>query len=210
MADLPLMLRVRGRRCVVIGGGEVAQRRVTALLEAGADVTVVAPQVRAELAAMDVHVETRPYRAGDCRGAVLVIVATDDPAVNRTAAEDARAHGVLINRADDPDAGDVTIPAHAHHGPITLAVHTGGSSAAAAAAIRRELSAALDAHWPVLLETVGSYRRVIQDRQRDPQRRRALLRELTGPQAMATLKQDGPEALRRFCDRLVADLAGCD
>ena len=82
MTMYPVMLQVAGRRCLVVGGGRVALRKVEGLLGAGADVTVIAPEVDARIDALDVAVERRPYRRGDVAGFRLVITATDDAAVN--------------------------------------------------------------------------------------------------------------------------------
>ena len=116
------------------------------------------PEVSPELTGMKIEIERRPYRRGDLDGAILVIVAPDDPPVNAAAPRDARECHALANRADGPDAGDLTIPAHAHHGPVTIAVSTDGISATAGAAIRRELSAALDPDWLRLLEMIAPFR----------------------------------------------------
>lgn len=195
------MLNIRGRLAVIVGGGAVAARRCASLLEAGAEVLVIAPDIREELAALPIRVERRVYRTGDLAGAVLVVIATDDPAVNDRIHADARAAGtVLVNRTDSPappDQGDITFPAHAHHGPITLAVHTGGISASAAATIRRQLSAALDPDWVTLLEAARPCRAEIQRRMPEGERRRAALRELTNNIAMSTLKDSGPDGLNR-------------
>lgn len=203
MVDLPVMLKVQGTRCVIVGGGEVARRRAQALLEAGAHVSVIAPAVNDELAAMPVRIERRGYETDDLAGARLVVVATDDPALNQRIADDARGLGALVNRADDPDAGDVTVPAHARHGPVTLSVHTAGISAAAAAAIRRELSDALDPDWPRLLEAVAEYRRRLKQEVPDPEQRQDRLRRLTDPEAMRILKTRGVEALKRHCQHVL-------
>lgn len=204
MPDLPVMLKVEGTRCVIVGGGAVARRRAEALLAAGAEVVVIAPHPDAALAAMGLTLLERPYQAGDLAGARLVVIATDDEAVNAVAAREAAERGVLVNRADAPDAGDFTVPAHAHHGPLTLAVHTGGVSASAAAAIRRQLSEALDPDWPRLLELVAPYRPAIQARMTDPAERQDRLRKLTDARAMNILKAQGPDALRRHCESLAS------
>lgn len=204
MADLPAMLHISGRRCVIVGGGSVAKRRAASLLEAGAAVTVIAPRIEAELAASPVAAVRRPYQAGDLDGAFLVVIATDDPGVNQRVADDARAARVLTNRSDDPQAGDLIIPAHAHHGPITLAVQTGGASPAAAAAIRRELSAALDPDWARLLEAVAPFRAALQSSVADPASRQEKLRRLADAEAMQTLKARGLDALLERC-RAICD-----
>jgi len=209
MPDLPVMLKIAGRRCVILGGGRVALRRAVALLDAKALVTVIAPDIGEELASLPVTLERRPYREGDLSGAgavagaVLVVIATDNAQVNRAAAEEARRVGVLVNRADDPEAGDLSIPAHAHHGPVTLAVHTGGASATASAIIRRQLSEALDPDWPRLLELVAPYRSRLQSVIADPRERTARLARLADLDALATLKTSGPQALLQRCEKLL-------
>lgn len=202
MPDLPIMLNVRGRRCVVIGGGPVALRRAGALLEAGAAVTVIAPDLDPAFGDRPVTAIRRAYQPGDLDGAWLAVLAADDPRVNRAAADEARRVGALVNRPDDPDAGDFTVPAHARHGPLTLAVHSGGVSSSAAGRIRRELSDALDPDWPRLLELAAPYRPLIQQRFADPHQRRDRLHRLTDADAMAMLKARGDEALRRYLEAL--------
>jgi len=206
MADLPIMLRIDGRRCVVIGGGAVAARRVASLLACGAHIHIIAPKIDPALEAqLDDRAtwQRRGYQRGDLRGALLAVIATDDAQVNAAAAAEAREHGVLINRADDPEAGDFAVPAHAHHGPLTVAVHTAGISASLAASLRRRLSAALDPDVPRLLELVGPYRTTIQQAITDPAARRAALRRLADDEALALLKARGAEAVRRRCESLV-------
>jgi len=206
MADLPIMLRIEGRRCVVIGGGTVAARRAASLRACGAQLTIIAPAIDPTLEAQlgdRVTWESRGYQPGDLRGAVLAVIATDDAAVNAAAAAEAREHGVLINRADDPAAGDFAVPAHTHHGPLTVAVHTAGISASLAANLRRQLSAALDPDVPRLLGLVGPYRTTIQQAIADPAARRAALRRLADDEALALLKTEGEDALRRRCQSLV-------
>jgi precorrin-2 dehydrogenase/sirohydrochlorin ferrochelatase len=189
------MLNIQDKRCVVVGGGPVASRRTRALLEAGAAVTVIAPEMDPNLTALPIERRQRTYQEGDLAGAFLVVIASDNPEVNAAVSHEARRIGVLVNRADAPHEGDFTVPAHAHHGPITLAVHTGGVSATAAATIRRELSDALDPHWQVLIERATAYRSIIQERFADPDERRRRLLKLADPQALAILRDRGEAAL---------------
>lgn len=212
MSDLPVMLKLGGRPCVVIGGGKVATRRTTSLLEAGANVVVISPQMTDSLRQLHAEFKVkaparlllipRPWHLGDLNGAYLAVIATDDPAANQGAANEARALGILINRADVPDQGDLTFPAHAHHGPITLAVHTNGISAAASAAIRRELSQAMAPHWQVMLEAAALWREKIQQAIDDPSGRRARLIALTDQYAIDTLIEQGPAALQQLYAQL--------
>jgi siroheme synthase-like protein len=203
MTGLPVVLRVQDRRCLIVGGGAVALRRARAMIEAGAIVTVVAPQVDEALADLPVTLRSRPFEPEDLDGMFLVVAATDSPAVNAQVASEAASRCVLVNRPDDPDAGDMSIAAHARRGPITFAVDTGGISAAAAAAIRDELLQHLDADWPRLLERAAPYRQRITAAFSDAAERRARLVALTSPPAMGLWKSSGPAAFEAYCNRLL-------
>lgn len=199
---LPVMLNVTARRCVIVGGGPVALRRATALLQAGATVMIVAPDIDPAIASLPIEMIRRPYLHGDLDGALLAVIATDDPAVNEQVASEAKQRGVLVNRADDADLGDVAIPAHARLGPLTVAVHTGGTSASASAAIRDQLVAMLDPDWPTLLVIAREFRPLIQRNVPDPAERRRRLARMTDEQAMALLKKSGTDTLRAHMARL--------
>jgi uroporphyrin-III C-methyltransferase/precorrin-2 dehydrogenase/sirohydrochlorin ferrochelatase len=128
----PLALGLAGRRAVVVGGGQVALRRTAALLEAGALVTVIAPEVLGELAGLDVTVRRRRYSDGDLAGAWLAHAATSDPAVNAAVAAEAERERVWCVRADDAQASPAWVPATARHGDVTVAVTAGGDPRRAA------------------------------------------------------------------------------
>jgi precorrin-2 dehydrogenase len=206
MPGFPIMLDIKGRRCVIVGGGPVALRRAQSLLESGGEVTVIAPDFEPGFSSLPIEQTKRPYRHGDLAGACLVVIASSDRQANESAAQEAREAGVLVNRADDPGAGDFTVPAHAHHGLVTLAVHTGGVSATAAAAIRGELSKALNPDWPRLIGLASTWRPILKDTFPDRDQRRARLKKLCDPQAMAILIEQGEEALLDY----YRDLAGTE
>ncbi|MEU5866117.1 uroporphyrinogen-III C-methyltransferase [Nonomuraea sp. NPDC047529] len=136
MGPYLLGLRLSGRRVLVVGGGRVAQRRVPALLEAGAEVTVVSPGVTPALddliAAGRVTWHPRPYEVGDCDGAWLVQACTDDRAVNTAVAAEAEAKRVWCVRADDKDASAAWTPASGRVDEISVAVTAGGDPRRAA------------------------------------------------------------------------------
>jgi siroheme synthase-like protein len=196
MNDLPVMLRVAGRLCVVVGGGCVAARRAAALQQCGARVRLIAPEVSEAVVREGIEVVIRPYQTGDLRGAFLVVIATDDRPVNQAISDDARGQGVLVNRADESDEGDFTVSAHSRHGRVTVAVSTGGVSASAAAAIRSELADALDPDWPRLLDLMAPFRETIRSHFTDAEERRAKLVQLADAGMMQALKTGG-EALAK-------------
>lgn len=137
----PVMLDLRDVPVLMVGGGQVAERKVEGLVAAGAAVTVVAPLVRDEVAAMAVEVRLRPYTAADVAGHRLVMTATDDPAVNRQVAVDATALGVWVNSADDPQNCSFILPAVTRRGPVVVSVGTDGSSPALARHLRDRIAA---------------------------------------------------------------------
>lgn len=158
----PVLLRLAGRRCLVVGGGRVALRKVHGLLAAGADVTVVAPDVVDELAALDgVTVQRRRYRPGEVAGYRLVVTATDDPAVNRRVFDDGDAAGVWVNSADDPVNCSFTLPAVVRRGPVTVSVSTGGTSPALAAWLRDRLAGEVGPEYTILAELLAERRQAL-------------------------------------------------
>ena len=157
----PVQLTVAGRRCLVVGGGRVAVRKAGGLVDAGAVVTVVAPEVRDELAALDITVERRPYEPGEAAGYRLVIAATDDPAVNHQVFLDGEANGVWVNSADDPENCSFTLPAVVRRGPITVTVATGGHSPAMASWLRTRLADELGPEYEVLLQLLAERREAL-------------------------------------------------
>lgn len=132
-------------RCVIIGGGAVAERKARQLIEAGARPTVVSPGLCPALegrrvAGQIAHI-ARGYREGDLAGAALAIAATDDGAVNRQVAGEAQRLGILANIADAPELGGFHTVASVRRGDLLITVSTGGASPALAAELRRELEA---------------------------------------------------------------------
>lgn len=149
----PVFLNLRGRRCVVIGGGKVAERKVRALLRAQADVRVVSPELTARLAQLAavgaIQVLRRPYRKGDLMARarriapLLVFAATNDPAVQQAVWKEAEAIGALVNIADDRERSTFLVPASFARGDLQVAISTSGASPALARSLRRQLQAML-------------------------------------------------------------------
>jgi precorrin-2 dehydrogenase/sirohydrochlorin ferrochelatase len=136
----PVELVVAGKRCVVVGGGSVAARKVAGLLSAGADVLVVAPVISDEIKATRARKAERDYRRSDLEGAWLVFAATDDPEVNDEVYTDGEDAHVWVNSADDPEACSFTLPAVLRRGPVTIAVSTSGHSPALAAWLKGQIA----------------------------------------------------------------------
>ena len=145
---LPLFLDLTGRRVLVVGGGSVATRRARRAVDAGAVVTVVAPQVTDELADLAANVEQRPFASADVDGAWLVLACTDDPAVNAAVADAAAAAAIWCVRADDAQTSPAWLAAAGESDGVTVAV-TAGADPARATAVRDHALRALESgDWP--------------------------------------------------------------
>lgn len=136
----PVMLDLTDVPVLLVGGGVIASRKAAQLLDAGARLTVVAPDVQPELAARATEVRERRYDPTDLDGQQLVMTATDDPVVNAQVAADARARGTWVNSADDPANCSFILPAVTRRGPVVVAVGTDGSSPALARYLRDRIA----------------------------------------------------------------------
>lgn len=132
-------LDLEGRDCLVVGGGRVGLEKVQGLLECGADVTVVAPEVSAELRSLPVTVVERAFRRSDVVGRFLVIAATSIRAVNAVVSDAAGDRSTPCNVADDPELCSFILPAVVRRDPILVGVSTGGASPALAQRIRSDI-----------------------------------------------------------------------
>ena len=155
----PVNLRVGGHRCLVVGGGEVALSKADGLLEAGALVDVVAPDVIPELEARPgVTVHRRCYRAGDVEHYRLVVAATGDTAVNAEVYRDGEKAGVWVNSADDPEHCSFTLPSKMRRGALMVTCSTGGHSPALSRWLRKRLEDEIGPEYETLLCLVSEAR----------------------------------------------------
>jgi len=144
---------------VVVGGGEVANRKARKLLQARAEVVVISPDVKPELASIAAEVRRRPYEEGDLEGAFLAFAATDRREVNAAVAREAVERSIPVNVADEPSEGDFTLPSTLRRGQLQVAVSTGGASPALARRIRQELEDAFGFEWAGVVEELSRARR---------------------------------------------------
>jgi precorrin-2 dehydrogenase/sirohydrochlorin ferrochelatase len=159
----PVALDLRDRRCLVVGGGPVAESKVEGLLDAGARVTVVSPALTERLArwatAGRIAHHQREYIRSDCDGQHLAFSATDRRDVTEAVAADARRRGVWVNAADDPVYCDFLLPSVLRRGRLQIAVSTGGASPALAARVRRDLEPYFTPEYADLVELAAEVRR---------------------------------------------------
>ena len=162
MRYYPIYLDMAGRPCAVIGGGEVAERKVAGLLEAGAEVAVISPDVTDNILRWSkenaIALIARRYQPGDLATFDLVFVATDDRAVSEQAGKEGHSLGVWINAADDPAHCDFILPSMFRRGDLTVAISTGGKSPALARMIREELELYFTEEYALLTQLAAEVR----------------------------------------------------
>ena len=203
----PICLDLAGEPVVVVGGGEVAARKVASLVESGARVTVIAPACAAALEPLVARGEIRwiprAYAPGDLAGACLAYAATDDPEVNRAVHAEARGRRVWLNVADRPELCDFTAPAVVRQGDLTIAVSTHGASPAMARWIRERLQAEFG---PEYAETLGLLRQVRERLRAEgvgAEQAREVFQALAGPQLLGAVAARDDAAVDRLLGRIL-------
>lgn len=205
----PLFVDLRGRRVVVVGGGVVARRKVTALLEAGARIRVVAPRLLDELQAeadagrLD-HVAD-VFAATHLDDAWLVVAATDDAAVNEAVADAARARRLWANVVDDVERSTVQVPARVERGPLQVAISSGGAAPMLARHLRERLETELDESWADLARLLARYRRLIRARFPDIGARRDFFERVIQGEVPALLRAGRPDDARAALRALLGE-----
>ncbi len=177
----PVTLDVRGRRCLVVGGGAVAVRKIQGLLEEGARVTVVAPRVVEPVAMMaeegEIEFQRRVYQ-GDAAGRwALIIAATDDREVNRRVFEEAEAGGIWCNVADDPEYCSFHLPARVRRGAFQVALSSSGDAPFAVARLRRLLERRFGPEWAEWFDAAARFRTSVRSANRSPSQQSAVYDE---------------------------------
>lgn len=200
----PIVLNLSGRRVLVVGGGEVALRKARALADAGAQVRVVAPKLVVGFTE-DGRFEclAAQYERRYLEGALVAVAATDDEAVNRCVAEDARAAGVLVNVVDRPELCDFIVPAQVRRGELLIAISTGGAAPALAKRLRERLEKEFGPEYATLLEVLREVREDLKKRNVPADLRRRIFERLTEDDLLAAARRDA-DALRTAVAAAVA------
>jgi precorrin-2 dehydrogenase/sirohydrochlorin ferrochelatase len=211
------MLKVTGRKCVVFGGGPVAQRKTAGLLQAQADVRLISPHLTPELEAWagDGRLlwTRREAEEKDLEGAVLVFAATDKPALNQSLAEAARKRGIPINIADDGEAGEFIVPAVLRRGGLVLTASASGAGPALASRIINELADRYGPEYNENIEALRTIRAIVKAEVEDPLERRALLQAAVTDDALeewrlSSMLQNKADLIARLRQRVYEDRKG--
>lgn len=199
LAYLPLFHDFRDRPCLVVGGGNVAERKVTMLRKAGARVVVVAPRLTDALAAMAadgaIRHERRPFQPEDTGGVAFIVAATAEAQTNRKVASAGAESNIPVNTVDDRAASTAIMPAVVDRSPLVVAICSGGASPVLTRRVRSRIEHELAPRLGDLAQLAEAYRSTVQNRLPDfDSRRRFWDRALSGPVGRAVLAGREPEA----------------
>ncbi|MDX1994734.1 MAG: bifunctional precorrin-2 dehydrogenase/sirohydrochlorin ferrochelatase [bacterium] len=214
MTGYPVLLDLKGRHCVVVGGGKVAARKVRDLLGAGASVTVVSQAFNAELLSLmkegKLVLIEQVYQPGLVQTLftdtlpLLLFAATNNPAINQQIVSEAQQLGILVNRADDADEGDFHNMAVARRGSLTIAVSSGGTSPVLAAYLRDQAQLLLTDALVILAGWMESSREALQQTEPDQAQRRIIWHRLMDSRVLDLLHEGDLQSARSLYDKIMS------
>jgi precorrin-2 dehydrogenase/sirohydrochlorin ferrochelatase len=210
----PLFIDLREKEVIVVGGGDVAERKVKGLLDTQAIIKVISPEVtdRLERWATEGLIDhvARAFAPGDLDSAWLVIAATDDPAVQEAVYREASAHRNFCNVVDQPDLCSFIVPSTVRRGDLCLAISTGGKCPALARHLRREIEKEVDPVYGIYVSLLGALRQSIRRSHPDPETRKELCRSLADPKILAWIRGNNWDRLEEWavslCGREASDI----
>jgi len=197
-----MVLKLEGRCCLVVGAGDIAEGKISGLLDAAAKVRVVAPeateQVKSWAASGQIEWLARPCEPADLQGMFLVVAATSDAELQQNISAEARVCGVLCNVVDVPELCDFYYPAVAQRGALQIAVSTSGQSPALAQRLRKELEEQFGPEYEAWLLQLGEERAKLFAANIDPQERKHLLHDLASADAFKSfLRKHKPRRTKK-------------
>jgi len=198
----PIFLNIEGRKCVVIGGGNVASRKVPPLLDCGAKVLVVSPEISSEMERFvksgEVEYIAGKFEPSHLSGAALVIGSTDDAKVNRMVYEECKARNIPVNVVDQPELCTFIVPSLVKRGDLMIATSTSGKSPAVAKRVRKTLEKDFGEEWGAYLDMMGRARIRLMEKVSEQPEREAILNRLADSPMFELIKSgdmDGAEKI---------------
>jgi precorrin-2 dehydrogenase / sirohydrochlorin ferrochelatase len=207
MRYFPVFLDLKNRKCVVVGGGRVAERKIQNLRKAGAAVTVVSPRLTPALERLKetkgIEHRRRAYKTGDLKAAFLAVAATDHRPTNEKVFREASARRIPVNAVDDPVHCTFIVPAVISRGDILIAISTGGRSPALAKALRKKLEREVGGEYASLLKLIGAVRKSILPLGWGPMKNQKIYRRLLQEDVLDLLRRGNHKALGRLLREII-------
>ncbi len=209
MTLYPVFLNLAGKCVIVVGGGDVAERKVSSLLGCGAMVTVVSPEVTPRLQSLAdenaIALYQRGYVSGDAVGAFLIFCASNDPELHKAVWEDARRTGALVNTVDEPVRCDFFAPAVVRQGDLIVAISTNGKSPALAAYLRHQFSLLIGREYQELLVLLAEIRTEIRQRISEFEHRKEIHYKIIETDVLGLLRRGEHAKAERLIRRVIED-----
>ena len=207
MRYYPVNLDIKGRQCLVVGGGRVGSRKVDTLVQCGAEVTVVSAEVSPTVKQLAdekaILLKQRAYRASDVEGMFLVIGATDNETLNRQINADAERLNLLCNIADRPEICNFILPAIVRRGSFVMAISTAGKSPAFAKHVRKRLETQFGPEYGVMLELMGAIRSKLLAGAHEPEVHKPLFEQLIDGDLVALIKDQQIDRIDQLLERVL-------
>jgi precorrin-2 dehydrogenase / sirohydrochlorin ferrochelatase len=202
----PIMIRMEGKKVVVVGGGKVSERKVRGLLGTGANITVISPDLTNELRRLagnrEIEWKEKLFTAGDLKDAFMIFATTNDRELNHSIWSLANDHQLVI-KADDPDGSDFHVPSHLKRGRLSIAVSTTGASPKLASNIRKELAQQFDESYEDYLDFLFQARQRILREVKDTTIKNRLLSALVSSEFLTSKDREGD--FNRLLEEMKAD-----
>lgn len=205
----PAYLNIKGKRCLVAGGGEVAERKVNSLLKCGAEVSVVSPDLTRRLKELNskgkIKLLKGEFKEKYLKDIFLVIGATDNSDVNFKVYESANKKNILVNIADSPELCNFIVPSVVERGNLTIAISTGGKSPALAKKLRKEIEDRYGFEYAKFLNLLGGLRKEISYRIKDRDKREEIYKRLVDSDIINLIKDENDELVRTRIDEIISN-----
>jgi precorrin-2 dehydrogenase/sirohydrochlorin ferrochelatase len=209
MKYYPIHLDIRGRCCLVVGGGSVGTRKTETLLDCGARVTVISPQASARLQELahagSISLKNRGYRTTDLEGIFLVIGATDDETLNQQISHDADSRNTLCNIADRPDVCNFILPSIVHRGDLVITISTSGKSPALSKHLRKSLEDQFGEEYDQFLQLMGSIRKILLRQSPEPEAHKQLFNQLINSGLLDLIRDGKKNEINRLLRQTLGD-----
>jgi precorrin-2 dehydrogenase/sirohydrochlorin ferrochelatase len=212
MKYYPVFLDLRGRPCLVVGGGTVAERKAVSLLDAGADLTIVSPSLTPVLRELvqrnNIRHRPKVFEEPDLTRFFLAIAATNNPTVNTTIAAACRSRGVLVNVATAPEASAFIVPSVIERGDLVIAVSTCGASPALAKKVRKDLEHAYGPEYGAFTEKLAHLRRRLLAEVPTEAVRRKIFQAVVDSEVLALIRRGAVREADLLIEEIVKGVGG--
>ena len=202
----PICVNLTNKKCIIVGGGRSARRKLEGLLSTGADIVVIAPQLHPRMKALveeyEVHWEARQLEQDDLSGSELVFVATDDDQQNRQAYEMAHSAGIWVNVNGEAESGDFAVPAAVHRGSMTLSVSAPGASHVLTKKLRLQLEQAFGPEYESFLEFFSQCDQELKSKVDSNEKRKEVLKSIIESDCLDLLRRNQTQMAQKRVEQI--------